>query len=183
MTSEKQHLANIENAKLGGVKTEAGKERSKYNAQKHGILRQALSEYEGSMYTDVFSDLVESLQPVGFLEVMLVERIALCYLRLFRAAKAEGELMKAELYPLIVHRWADPLREEISTVSGLDKVTSIEGYKAQVSTQAIRELDLTLLRYDTGIENRLYKALHEFQRLQSLRTGIKLPSPSVIGIT
>lgn len=38
MVSDTQQKANEENAKLGGVKTEEGKEISKFNALKHGVL-------------------------------------------------------------------------------------------------------------------------------------------------
>jgi len=38
MTTQQQIEANRQNAKLGGVKTEEGKEISKYNALKHGLL-------------------------------------------------------------------------------------------------------------------------------------------------
>ncbi|MFC1957264.1 hypothetical protein ACFLX0_00390 [Chloroflexota bacterium] len=36
--SEKQHRANRENAKKGGVKTKEGKSKSRLNAVKHGMI-------------------------------------------------------------------------------------------------------------------------------------------------
>jgi len=44
--SNKQLEANRNNAKLGGVKTEAGKQKTKYNAVKHNLLTNLLSEKE-----------------------------------------------------------------------------------------------------------------------------------------
>lgn len=44
--SEKQLEANRKNAKKGGVKTSKSKEISKYNALKHGILSNVITEYD-----------------------------------------------------------------------------------------------------------------------------------------
>jgi len=41
--TEKQLIANQSNAKLGGVKTEEGKEKVRLNAVKHGLLSKSLS--------------------------------------------------------------------------------------------------------------------------------------------
>src|SRR3989344_7426902 len=96
MTSFKKIEANIKNSTLGGVKTPAGKDISKYNAVKHGIFKEAISKYEDGFYKDALDELLDQFRPVGFLEKLLVERIALCYLRLFRSAKAEEEFMNSK---------------------------------------------------------------------------------------
>ncbi len=46
MTTEKQVNANRENALLGGVKTEEGKEKSRMNAVKHGFFSYIVLEFE-----------------------------------------------------------------------------------------------------------------------------------------
>src|ERR1700745_4195870 len=99
MVSDKQLSANQNNAKLGGVKTEPGKAISKYNAQKHAILRQTITEYEGDFYRDLIADLEDTYKPVGRMELMLVERIALHYIKLHRVQKAETEFIKSVLDP------------------------------------------------------------------------------------
>jgi hypothetical protein len=40
----------------------------------------------------------------------------------------------------------------------------------------------TLSRYETAIERSLYKALHEFQRLQSGRQGQPVPAPHAVDV-
>ncbi|MDQ3098304.1 MAG: hypothetical protein M3Q44_01000 [bacterium] len=68
MVSVVQQSANEENAKLGGVATDEGKERSKYNAQKHAILRESITEYEQEMQDYIFDQLVTELNPQGAIE-------------------------------------------------------------------------------------------------------------------
>ncbi|OGL82255.1 hypothetical protein A3I41_05460 [Candidatus Uhrbacteria bacterium RIFCSPLOWO2_02_FULL_48_18] len=60
MTSQKQIEANRENAKRGGVKSEEGKDVSKYNVLRHGILsREVLLEGEDESHS---LDLVNALE-------------------------------------------------------------------------------------------------------------------------
>ena len=48
--TQKQLEANKENAKLGGVKTEAGKAVSRLNAVKHGLRAVLISDYEKELF-------------------------------------------------------------------------------------------------------------------------------------
>jgi len=181
MITEKQRLANTQNAQSGGVKTTAGKAISKYNAIKHGIFTVLLTDYEEDYCRDTLQTLTGELQPVGFLETMLVERIAICYVRLYRIAKAEHEFMRATLDPFAM-TVIDPSQEYFESVHrSVEKVTT-HGYKPQVNSLAIGELTKTLMRYDTTTENRLYKALHELLRLQATRRGEKPAIPSAIDV-
>lgn len=170
MTSIKQLEANRENGLKGGVKTEEGKKISKYNAVKHGILKVVITDYEQGYYESCLQELIEELEPVGFTENMLVERIALCYLRLFRVAKAEGEFIKTQLHPFVIKHSAHDIINKMTAIP-YDEIT-VEGYKENISVNAIQQLDQTLLRYDTTIENKLYRALHELQRIQAIRNGL-----------
>ena len=50
-----------------------------------------------------------------------------------------------------------------------------------ISDNAITDEDFQKLhRYETTIENRLYKALHELERLQRLRGGQSVPAPLIL---
>ncbi len=173
-TSQKQIDANRENGKLGGVRTEEGKAVSKYNALKHGILKEVVSDYERDFYEDIIERLEDQFQPVGVLEKMLVDRIGVYYLKLYRVAKAENEYMRSTLDP----------RVEIDTLGsmGLGIVVQKEGYKPVVGQEAVEKLSGTYLRYETTIENRLYKALHELQRVQAVRNGENVPPPAAIDV-
>lgn len=102
MATRKQIAANKKNAKLStGAKTPKGKSIVKWNALKHGLLSKEITIDFGdgkecrADFINLLSALTESLYPVGTLEEMLVEKIAVCYWRLRRCTRAEvGEIRK-----------------------------------------------------------------------------------------
>ena len=160
MVSEKRLIANKRNSRLGGVKTPQGKEVSKYNAQKHGILRQTLTEYEGDFYSDVLRQIEDYYSPANILEAIFVERIALCYIKLWRAQKSEAEFIKSRLHPRVVRS-----EDLISVVMReCDQVVESEGYTPQISEENVAILYNIYARYETTLENRLYRAVHELER-------------------
>ena len=99
-TSPKQLEANRRNAQRStGPRTPAGKARVKFNALKHGLLAKSVilpirSRSEKRSHFDaLLAQLIDELKPVGILEDMLVEKIAVSYWRLRRALRAEaGEI-------------------------------------------------------------------------------------------
>lgn len=182
MITEKQKLANTQNAKLGGVKTATGKSVSKYNAVKHGVLNVILSDYENDMSKNIYQQLVIDLKPEGFLEVGLVERIAVGFIRLFRVGKAEGEFMKSTLDPVNIRRINSLANDGLEYLSHEFETVEITGYRPEITKEAIQDLDHILLRYETSIENKIYKAIHELQRLQAMRLGRNIPLPSVVDV-
>jgi hypothetical protein len=101
--SEKQLKANKENAKKGGVKTDEGKALVKYNAIKHGLLAKevVINIGEGAENPEEFNALLEDLKtqlnPVGTIEEMLLEKIAVAYWRFRRACRYEVGLIRQEL--------------------------------------------------------------------------------------
>jgi len=101
--SQKQLEANKKNAKKGGVKTEEGKAIVKYNALRHGLLAKevVITVGEGAENPEEFNvlltDLKRQLVPVGTLEEMLMEKIAVAYWRLRRAYRYEVGLIRHEL--------------------------------------------------------------------------------------
>ncbi len=177
MATEKQIEANRENAKKGGVKTSEGKAVSRWNAVQHSILKEVVSEYEQESYEGILEQLVERYRPEDILEHMLVERIGICRLRLYRAARAENEYMRSVLNPRKV------VAENPFANLGfsLEKVVH-EGYVPLVHQEAIEKLSNVYLRYETTIENRMYKAIHELERLQAARRGEAVPVPLAIEV-
>jgi hypothetical protein len=166
MTSNKQLKANRKNSLLGGVKTTKGKEISKYNALTHGILRQSLTDYESDFYIDIYNELIGQFNPVGVMERVLIERVAIYYLKLFRVQKAETEFMKANLNPRVVKK-----RDLIQIVTDkmFDDEVVNEGYYPVITNEVVVKISETFGRYEGTIENRLYRALHELQWLQKNR--------------
>lgn len=162
MTTQKQTQANRVNAKLGGVKTDEGKVKVRFNAMKHGVWGRLISEYEGDIYESLFDELIDELKPVGVIEQIIVERIAVAYLRLYRIAKAENEFMQETVNPKFIS--GDIMARAFSP-------TKEDGYDSLVPAHAVETMFMTYARYETTIENRIYRALQEFR---SVRNGFVL---------
>jgi hypothetical protein len=100
MTSEKQVQANTENARLStGPVTQEGKSIVAGNAIKHGIFAKDLVINAGDgredelEYHELLTELKKDLTPLGRMEMILVEKIAVNYWRLRRLIRYEtGEI-------------------------------------------------------------------------------------------
>lgn len=176
MVSDIQQKANEENAQLGGVKTGEGKEQSKYNAQKHAILRESVTEYEQELYDYIFGTLVKELSPEGAVEEMLAEIVCSCYIKLYRVAKAEKEYFKAIYDPphIVGSRW---------DWQGLpDPDAKMVGYKPRINEENITKITNIYSRYETTVQGKMYKALHELERLQRMRKGDTVAAPVAVDV-
>ena len=92
MASRAQIEANRRNAeKSTGPRSAAGKARSAMNALKHGITAEkaTLPAEDRAAHERLREDLFARLAPVGEMEARLVDRLALLYARLDRAALAD----------------------------------------------------------------------------------------------
>lgn len=161
------------------MKTDEGKAVSKYNALKHGILKEVVSDYERDFYESITERLEDQFQPVGVLEKMLVDRIGVYYLKLYRVARAENEYMRSLLNPRKTYEKS--LMD--SDIQFTETVVENEGYTAKINEYNVEKLSDIYLRYETTIENRLYKALHELQRIQAARNGEAVPPPVAIDVS
>lgn len=169
MVSNKQLEANRENSQLGGVKTLQGKAVSKYNAQTHGILRNSLTDYEQEFYSEILEDLEKQCEPQGIIEQLLVERVAINYLKLFRVQKAETEFIQSKLNPPITKREGG-LSFDDEILTGRLVVVE-EGCTPRINNDNVQILMETYGRYETTIENRFFRALHELERAQKTARG------------
>lgn len=171
--SQKQLEANRQNAKLGGPKTHEGKEASKMNALKHGILsKEVLLEGEDEeTLTALGKRLRAELKPVGEMELLLAERIVSNVWRLKRMLWVEKNAMEWQRDYKELELLDDPCKES----DGQKKRKRIKFMIANDQTEKI-------LRYETSIERGIYKALHELQRIQSIRIGEKPPMPIAVDI-
>ncbi len=96
--SERQNEANQQNALLStGYKSDVGKETVSQNAVKHGIFSQevVISQGDGkenqNEYELLILQLNDTLQPIGKLEELLVEKIGVNYWRMRRLMRYETE--------------------------------------------------------------------------------------------
>jgi len=175
--SNKQLEANRNNAKLGGVKTEAGKQKTKYNAVKHNILTNLLSEKEAKEANSIKIRLQQQFEPANIMEEMLVERIAIWSVRLQRAVIAEAEQMRKIDNPRIVEEI-----DHLPVQSFLEINVINEGYTPKIKSEDVELLAGTFFRYESSIERSIYKALHELQRLQAERNGLPVSMPLALDV-
>jgi len=149
MATEKQILANRQNALKGGVKTAAGKSISKMNAVTHGILASdvLLPGEDVCQLSALHQVLLVEFAPANDMENILLERIISCLWRLKRTLRSERKY--SHPHPLAT------LGAQGDFVGGDYRYRSWQNFA----------------RYETSLENRFYKALRELDRLQSIRLG------------
>jgi hypothetical protein len=95
MISEKQLDANRRNALLStGAETEAGHNRSRMNALRHGLTGQVttMTDEDRAAHDQFAKALIESLAPDGAMEIQLAQRVATDSWRLNRISAIEDNL-------------------------------------------------------------------------------------------
>ena len=118
--SAKKLEANLKNAQLStGPKTEAGKKHSSLNALKHGLLASTVlvangSAEESAQFAELLAALDQDLKPVGRLEEMMVEKIAICWWRHKRALKLDTVLTPADDYSDRVVRYETSIQRQLA---------------------------------------------------------------------
>ena len=141
----------------GGVKTPEGKAITRYNAQRHAILRQTITEYEKADQEEIFNGLAEDLKPQSYLQEKVAEIIGSNLIKLQRIAVAESDTIKEALAPMIQTEFS-----EYDMMHG----PAYKKYKSKISNEIANRL-LLLSRYQTATENRIYRAIMMFKQLQN----------------
>jgi hypothetical protein len=163
MATQSQLNANRSNAQKAGIKTDIGKEISKYNAVRHGVLQRTLISTEKDEAQEILSLLQVEYEPLGITETLLLESIVVTYIRMQRAIQAEKAYLTQGFMPMI--RYKDDKTDETDSI--------------QVSNSEYGILDKIYMRYITACERQFYRALHELQRVQAIRKGLKPTSIAV----
>lgn len=102
MTTENQHVANLQNAQLStGPTTKVGKAVVATNAIKHGIftkdliLTTEIGQENEDEYVEILNNLIDNLSPSNQMESLLVEKITVDFWRLRRTIRFEtGSIAK-----------------------------------------------------------------------------------------
>jgi hypothetical protein len=176
-TSDAKIAANRRNAKKSTGPNDMGSTR--FNATKHGLLGVGLTELDDlENYRHTLRDLEREKQPVGELEIFLVGSAALDIVRLRRARRLEAEYVTSMLNP--------PVREG-SSLPDLDLfekgALTDAGLPATMHHDDVQRLVTTYQRYESAIALRLFRTLHELERMQRIRGGEQLPAPTAIDVT
>ena len=137
-----------------------------------GLLAKGLTELDDSdAYESWVQRLTRDYDPVGDLEIFWVRRIAFCRTRLDRAARLEANYINAEIHP--------PSQEQDCPTL----ITSELGLSTAIGALSSINLVSGFQRYETAIENKLYRAIHELERRQRMRKGEYVPAPQSVDVS
>lgn len=173
MSSSKNNQKNLDISK-GGPQTLKGKQVSKYNALKHGLLsKKVLLKGESKKLLSSFREnILNEVNPQTEVENMLCERVIANTWRLRRVLQLEVKLMdkqrqeKQQQYDDFQYGKTKQRRQRAT----LDEVTINKDLEK-------------LHRYEASIERSIYRALHELQRIQSAQSGEKPMAPIAIDVS
>ena len=149
---------------------------TRYNALKHGLLATGVTELDDVAGFPSFCAKIEAeLKPLGEMETFLTGQIVLCMVRLKRIRLIEAEYVTAQLNPPVTAKQGG-IDMGMDAILGETVVTD-PGLPARLSADAVDALANSFARYETAIENRLFRALNQLERMQRLRQGEKIPAP------
>ncbi|MEI8314442.1 MAG: hypothetical protein WCG79_03225 [Verrucomicrobiota bacterium] len=158
---------------------------TRYNAVKHGFLAEGITELDDH---DGFIQLNQRLKaeykPVGEMEVFFVNRIALLMVRLKRAALMEADQLTALLNPPDIgpKKQIESRLEKPIGKFGMYPPVFDPGIPARLSAEDMDGLCNKFIRYESAIENKLYRALNQLERLQRMRGGELIPAPVTLDV-
>ena len=145
---------------------------TRFNAVKHGLLAKGMTDLDDwDAYESLLQRLTRDYDPVGDLEIFCVRRIAFCMTRLDRAARIEANYINAEIHPPSQEQDCPPL------------ITPELGLSTPISALSAISLVSGFQRYETAIENKLYRAIHELERRQRMRKGEFVPAPQSVDVS
>lgn len=127
-----------------GPLTDRGKQRSSYNAVKHGIFAVGLVRNRESraQYQKIVTDMFETLQPVGRLEEILVEKLAMSVWRYRRLLQAEAAEVEREAESVGEENPDSKLRAAVQSAKDIGFI----GAALTTQNEAVLELALQSLR-------------------------------------
>ena len=150
---------------------------TRFNATKHGLLAAGITELDDAEeYLNILRCLDQAY--LANLETFLLERIALTMIRLRRSARLEAEYITHLLNPPIYGEAQEPLRMPLFERPLIDP-----GLPAPVASEKFEPLVRTFQRYETALENKLFRAMHEVERLRRMRLGEQLPAPVAVDVS
>lgn len=148
---------------------------TRLNSVKHGLLARGMTELDDSdAYESLIQRLTEAYRPLGVLEEFFVQRIAFHMIRIQRAERLEAEYITGEIHPPVTAPIMDGILEPEVIEPGLP---------AAIDALTAVKLVSGFQRYETANENKLYRAINEFERLQRRRRGEYVPAPQALDVS
>jgi hypothetical protein len=164
MASLRQIAANRSNGRLGGPKTEAGKERSRANSIKHGLTSSTLvvlPEEDEAEYREVLRGFRVSFNPQDEAEEALVLRLAQAHWRTLRSRRVE-----TGIFAIGANVERARARETVENCP--EHLNPHEAIAVGFMTRS-PELWQTYLRYDNTISRDFFRTLDALMKLQRIR--------------
>jgi hypothetical protein len=214
LTSDRQQVANRVTARTN-TKTLKGKRAVRLNGLRHGLLSRdvVLPSEDAAAFEELRDAIRAQFSPSGPVEAFLADRVVNAIWRLRRLERTEVALFHWHLYSLEVERRSVILGSFVETISDpllMPYETVIKDKNAHAAAEEdlhharcerdreevflgrsfdgdAKESDTfgKLARYETALEQSLYKALHELQRLQAARNGqpVSVPEPVDVDVS
>ena len=147
---------------------------TRYNAVRHGLLAKGITELDDPVaYESLLERLTQAYRPVGDVQLFLVQRIALNMTRLVRGARLEAEYITSEIHPPVKQGLADLLEPCIVE----------PGLPASMGARGAINLVSGFQRYETSLENKLYRDLNYLERSQRMQKGEFVAAPASIDVS
>jgi len=179
MASDKQIAANQQNAQQSTGPRDTSRTRG--NATKHGLTAATPTGLEWPEFERRRQVLTQHFQPVGPIEQWLVGKIALHMSRLAQALTIEWAYLSQQFEQSQTN--PDPALVFLSRV-GLPGAAQREGVRrCTLAAETIEKVNSSIGRYETALENKLFRAMHELERLQRQRQGEAVPAPAAGDLT
>ncbi|MFA5345756.1 MAG: hypothetical protein WC315_05735 [Candidatus Omnitrophota bacterium] len=207
MTTKNQIEANKQNALVStGPATSEGKAIVAQNAVKHGIFAKDLiittgdGKEDAQEYRELLDGLIISLNPVGQMECLLVEKISVDYWRLRRVLRFESGSIrkvldmaisdyynKADWQGIKENKTNEELDEEIAEYRdrqdkrGQKRLAELE--QAKIKNQYAEEVTIKtnslpagddyekVIKYEKAVQRSILQNLALLKRLQAIRKG------------
>ena len=171
-TTPRRIEANRRNARHStGPRTEAGKALASRNATRHGLLSKevVLPTEDANAFAEFAERLTAALTPEGELECVLADRVVAATWRLRRLHQVEVQIFAEE---------SEDAFMRVANLTGSDRSLGLAFIRGGNGADAFSKL----ARYEANIEQGLFKALHELQRLQASRQGTPVPLPVPVDV-
>jgi hypothetical protein len=205
MSTKRQIQANQRNALVStGPVTSQGKALVSQNAVKHGIFAKDLlitagdGKEDAQEYQELLNGIILSLNPVGQMECLLVEKIAVDYWRLRRVLRFESGSIrkildmaindyyeKADYFGNKEHKTNDEIDEEIAKclekkdkdiqkrIAGLEQQKLrnrlAEDVALKVGSLPASDTYEKVIKYEKAVQRSILQNLALLKRLQSMR--------------
>jgi hypothetical protein len=149
------------------------------NAVRHGAYSEALTMLleDPGAFAELRSGLMNTLHPVGPLEVGLVNRMASHFWRAERAKVAGNQAL-----------WMAAKQETLSSspflvgTGWMGECMALEADECRMASAWNHDIQARLLHHELTLERSFLRLLHELERIQARRQGQSVPPPVAVDV-